>query len=223
MDFSEKLAVCRKRRGWSQEQLSDEMVLSRQSVAKWESGQSVPELVHLIRLAELFGVSVDYLVRDGESCLQAPLPRTVGEDALRGFLMTAKRKTYAGKGAECASSRPASHDLRYAEGAFLYIDSYLGGERFSGEEAVWEHGEPVFAMNYSGRVTGAAFSGDFLKAALCEVPYDAPYRGPAHYAAGDALYLCRWEGTLAWFQGYEEILFKGERIYECFFHGGAVK
>lgn len=88
------------------------------------------------------------------------------EAEFRAFLVRAKRATYAGKGPERAASRPQSHDLYYAEGAYAYLDTYLGGERFSGEEAVWKDGTPVWAMNYSGRVTGAGFSGDFLKEAL---------------------------------------------------------
>ena len=44
------------------------------------------------------------------------------------FLIKAKKATYAGKGAETASSRPQSHDLIYEEGGLTYYDTYLGGE-----------------------------------------------------------------------------------------------
>lgn len=140
-----------------------------------------------------------------------------------GFLIRAKKATYAGKGAESVPSRPASHDLVYEEDELKYIDSYLGGKRFSGEEAVWEHGAPVWAMNYSGRVTGGPFSGDFLKEALLRVPKEAPYRGPARFNDGNYTYLCKPEGTLEWFQGREEIRFGGKTIYELYFHGGRVE
>ncbi len=53
------------------------------------------------------------------------------EDRLLDFLLRAKRSTYAAKAAECTPSRPNSHDLSYAEGDYLYLDTYLGGERFS--------------------------------------------------------------------------------------------
>ena len=144
-------------------------------------------------------------------------------DGFVEFLMRAKKATYAGKGAESASSRPASHDLVYEEGELKYIDSYLGGRRFSGEEAVWKNGVPVWAMNYSGRVTGEPFSGDFLKAALLHVPREAPYRGPARFEGGNYTYLCKPEGSLEWFQGREEIRFGGKTIYELYFHGGRVE
>ena len=45
------------------------------------------------------------------------------------FLIRAKKATYAGKGAETASSRPESHDLVYREDDLMYLDTYLGGPK----------------------------------------------------------------------------------------------
>ena len=64
MTFSEKLMDLRRRSGMSQEQLADRLGVTRQSVSKWESGIAAPELAKLITLSDLFGVSVDYLVKD---------------------------------------------------------------------------------------------------------------------------------------------------------------
>ncbi len=64
MTFSQKLTALRKREGLSQEQLADRLGVTRQSVSKWESGSALPELVKLISLSDIFGVSVDYLVKD---------------------------------------------------------------------------------------------------------------------------------------------------------------
>ena len=64
MQFSGKLAELRRRKGLSQEQLADLLGVTRQSVSKWESGSAMPELAKLVALSELFGVSVDYLVKD---------------------------------------------------------------------------------------------------------------------------------------------------------------
>jgi transcriptional regulator with XRE-family HTH domain len=222
MLFCEKLQSLRKCRGLTQEALADVLCISRQAVAKWEAGQAYPDITNLICLSEVFLVTVDYLVKE-DPCQIQPLSAAVPEDALAKFLVKAKCATYAGKGPESASSRPASHDLQYREGDFLYIDTYLGGERFSGEEAVWKGDVPVYAMNYSGRVIGEGFSGDFLKAALCRVPVEKPFRGPEVFEQGDALYRCTLNGTMDWFQGYEEICNSGTRVYECYFHGGAVK
>jgi len=138
------------------------------------------------------------------------------------FLIKAKKETYAGKGAESKSSRPNSHDLQYSEGALKYIDSYLGEARFSGEEALWENGIPFWAMNYSGRVTGDNFSGDFLKEALSHVPEEYPFRGPSKYNNGDYSYCCKVNGDFHWFNGSEEIYYKNEKIFELIFHGGDV-
>ncbi len=145
------------------------------------------------------------------------------EKRLVEFLMEAKKSTYAGKGPEAESSRPASHDLQYFEGDLLYIDSYLGGEQFSGEEAVWKDGKPIWAMNYCGRTIAEGFSGDFLKQALANVPFDMPYRGPAEYRNGDHLYKCTVKGDFHWFGGYEEIFNDGVKVFECIFHGGVIK
>ena len=140
-----------------------------------------------------------------------------------GFLIKAKRATYAGKGAETAPSRPASHDLAYREGDLMYLDTYLGGEKFAGEEALWVADIPYWSMNYVGRVTGGCFSGDFLKEALLHVPEDEPYRGPREYTNGDYSYHCETEGSFDWFQGRESIDYQGKQIYECYFHGGLIK
>ncbi len=140
------------------------------------------------------------------------------------FLIRAKRAAYAGGGPQCPPSRPASHDLSYEEDdGWLYIDSYLGGNRFTGEEAVWKDGAPVWAMNYSGRVLTDGFSGDFLKEALLRVPADAPYRGPIEYQDGRLLYCNAYAGGPDWFFGREEIFSGGVSAYECVYHGGRVE
>lgn len=65
MDFSEKLAALRRREGLTQEQLADWLGVTRQSVSKWEGGTAMPELSKLISLSEIFGVSMDVLVKEG--------------------------------------------------------------------------------------------------------------------------------------------------------------
>ena len=139
------------------------------------------------------------------------------------FLIRAKKATYAGKGAEIGSTRPNSHDLRYVEGPLIYIDTYLGGAKFAGEEALWRDYVPFWAMNYVGRVVGDGFSGDFLKEALLLVPAEQPFRGPLQYRNGNYLYTCDVKGDFHWFYGLEEISLKGGKIYECAFHGGDIE
>jgi hypothetical protein len=144
---------------------------------------------------------------------------------MTAFLLRAKKATYAGNGAETTSSRPNSHDLQYEEGSLKYIDTYLGGECFSGAEAVWDNDIPIWGMNYVGRVVGDDFSGDFLKEALSHVTEDKPYRGPAFFYNDRSGYIYERvvEGESDFFTGFEIIKFKGSKVYECFFHGGDIK
>lgn len=224
MTLQEKLQMLRKKNGYSQEQLADKLCVSRQTIGKWESGQAIPELYGLIQLSELFGVSIDRMVKEDDLCnLCLQSTADVKMDEVIPFLIRAKQKTYAGYGPEAESSRPASHDLSYEEDHYFYFDTYLGGQNFSGEEAVWYNQSPIWSMNYSGRVIGENFSGDFLKEALAHVPYEMPYRGPAIYQKGDYHYHCNTDGEFVWFQGYEEIFYLDQKIYECYFHGGVVK
>ena len=80
-----------------------------------------------------------------------------------------------------------------------------------------------WSMNYVGRVIGENFSGDFLKEVLMQVPAELPFRGPEIYTKGDYHYHCKVDGEFVWFQGYEEIFYMDEKIYECYFHGGAIR
>ena len=64
MILADKIINERKKNGWSQEDLADKLSVSRQSVSKWEGAQSVPDLNRIIQMAELFNVSLDYLLKD---------------------------------------------------------------------------------------------------------------------------------------------------------------
>ena len=64
MKLSDKLYLLRKKSGLSQEQLAEQLNVSRQAISKWESGVSVPESEKLIVISTYFNVSVDYLIKD---------------------------------------------------------------------------------------------------------------------------------------------------------------
>ncbi len=64
MILADKIVALRKKQGWSQEQLADQLGVSRQSVSKWESAQSVPDMNRILQLSEIFGVTTDYLLKD---------------------------------------------------------------------------------------------------------------------------------------------------------------
>lgn len=225
MKFYEKLQSLRKAEGFSQERLAERIGVSRQAVAMWESGLSYPDIDRLIELSCLFNVSIDRLVKEDEDCglMGESQAGTVCEEGVVAFLCRAKRSTYAGKGAETAPSRSGSHDLAYSEGSLSYYDTYLGGEKFVGEEAIFRNDIAFWSMNYIGRIVGEGFSSDFLKEALLAVPEAYPYRGPLVYSSGDYIYHCTVTGNFEWFQGQEEIFCGEWKVYECIFHGGSVK
>lgn len=66
MLLSEKIMNLRKKSGWSQEELAEQLDISRQSVSKWETGESVPDIDKIIRMSELWNVSTDYLLKEEE-------------------------------------------------------------------------------------------------------------------------------------------------------------
>lgn len=66
MALSEKLYALRKKSGLSQEQLAEQLNVSRQAISKWESGQSVPESEKLLTISNYFNVSLDYLMKEDD-------------------------------------------------------------------------------------------------------------------------------------------------------------
>ena len=64
MKFNEKLLSLRKQKGLSQEELGMELEVSRQTISKWEAGQSYPDFQRLVMLSDYFHMTLDELVRD---------------------------------------------------------------------------------------------------------------------------------------------------------------
>ena len=63
MAFSENLQYIRSQAGITQEQLAEQLDVSRQSVSKWECGTSFPEMDSLLRICDLYDVTLDTLLR----------------------------------------------------------------------------------------------------------------------------------------------------------------
>lgn len=72
MILADKIIKLRKQLGWSQEELAEKMNVSRQSVSKWESTNSIPDLNKVIKLAEIFEVSTDFLLKDEMEISDSP-------------------------------------------------------------------------------------------------------------------------------------------------------
>jgi len=63
VEIAQRLAELRRERGFSQEGLAEQLGLSRQAVSKWERAESAPDMGNLIALADLYGVTLDELLR----------------------------------------------------------------------------------------------------------------------------------------------------------------
>lgn len=77
MILGDKIMNLRKQNNWSQEDLAEKLGISRQSVSKWESGTSIPDIDKIIKLSAIFDVSTDYLLKDE---LEEVLPAEPGTD-----------------------------------------------------------------------------------------------------------------------------------------------
>ncbi len=64
MILADKIVSLRKKAGWSQEELAEQLGVTRQSVSKWEGAQSVPDMDKVVQMSRLFGVTTDYLLKD---------------------------------------------------------------------------------------------------------------------------------------------------------------
>ncbi len=64
MTMGDKIVELRRKAGWSQEELSERLDVSRQSVSKWEGGLAIPTVDKLLEMSRLFGVTTDYLLKD---------------------------------------------------------------------------------------------------------------------------------------------------------------
>lgn len=223
MDFKEKLQILRAQMKISQEELAAKVNISRQSVTKWENGQSFPDIQNLIQLSYIFKVSIDRLVKDNDDCNISILgQQKFSKQDLRMFLVRAKNSTYITSNNIVLPSKPNSKDYQYTAGEYTYIDTYMGNENFAGEEAVWIKDNPIYAMNYYGKILSESFSIDFLKEMLALVSYEKPFRGPEFYQKGDYTYYCQVNGDFDFFYGEEKIYCKQDNVYLCLFHGGSL-
>ena len=64
MKLSEKITILRKQKVWSQEELAQQLHVTRQSVSKWEGAQSIPDIEKIVQMSRLFDVTTDYLLKD---------------------------------------------------------------------------------------------------------------------------------------------------------------
>ncbi len=108
MDFNNKLYELRKQKGFSQEELANRLNVSRQTISKWEVGDSTPELEKLIAISDLFGISLDELVmnKSPETAAEGEAVRSVGSEIysdIKDNVFTDDNKKKAKKGIRIAA------------------------------------------------------------------------------------------------------------------------
>ena len=86
MSFAERILYCRKKAMLSQEELASKLGVSRQAVSKWETGESIPDMNNLAALAEIFDVSLDWLIKGEVEKKQETREKVPFEERLPKFL-----------------------------------------------------------------------------------------------------------------------------------------
>jgi len=153
---------------------------------------------------------------------------TIDIDELNAFIVRAKAATYVGSGEHATPSRPGSHDLRFTDGKWSYLDSYFGGTDFIGEEVVYFNDKPVWAMNYYGYILRddlltAAEAGGMIKASLSRMYMEDRFLGGFEHPENRLTYVDASEGNVDHFHGREFIRRGQEVAYELVYHGGLIK
>ena len=96
MILADKIIDLRKKAGCSQEELAQQLGVSRQSVSKWEGAQSIPDMDKLLKMSRLFGVSTDYLLKDEIDDAPAALAADESDTGLRRVTLE-EASDYLGK------------------------------------------------------------------------------------------------------------------------------
>ena len=98
MSLSENLKVLRKQKGLSQEQLAEQLNVSRQAVSKWESNNGMPEMDSLIILSEIFECTIDDLLKkdltDHDPTVKQIYEKHYDDECLKLFDIFVEHQTY---------------------------------------------------------------------------------------------------------------------------------
>lgn len=114
MKLADKIILLRKQKGWSQEELAAQMDVSRQSVSKWESGASMPDIDKIILLSQIFGTTTDYLLKEENNEVQD--------------LEDAKHDNQEELGMKCEEDSENAEDIRDSEEKEIYISRLEANE-----------------------------------------------------------------------------------------------
>lgn len=113
MGFNNRLYELRRQKGFSQEELANRLNVSRQTISKWEVGDSTPDMEKLIAISDLFGISLDELVLDkAPETAEQPARSELYKD-IKEKVLTDENKKKVGKGLKIAA---------IVFGAFVLVD-----------------------------------------------------------------------------------------------------
>ncbi len=85
MKFNEKLIQLRKEKGLSQEELGEKLNVARQTISKWELGETTPEMDKLVQISEIFDISLDNLIKDKQ---EVKTENNTNTQKLAGIIIT---------------------------------------------------------------------------------------------------------------------------------------
>ena len=123
MTFGEKLRNARQRAGLSQEQFSEKLHVSRSAIAKWETNKGMPDIENLRSASQLLGVSIDYLLDEGETL------------SLNSFREAISLDDYE-KAGKCRSKQDAAAKAKFPQAVQIY--PLIKKKKLSGFEKVLE-------------------------------------------------------------------------------------
>lgn len=96
MALSEKLYELRKKVGLSQEQLAEQLGVSRQAISKWELGNAIPESDTLISISKYFNVTLDFLMKEDELVVPEPVVIAEKQEYIHPNMIVSKEKRIIG-------------------------------------------------------------------------------------------------------------------------------
>ncbi len=147
---------------------------------------------------------------------------------LEQFIVRAKSRTYVGGAQKLLPYRLGSKDIQYRENEWAYHDSYFGESDFIGQEVVYFHSEPVWAMNYYGYILDTNLitspeAGKMIMSSLTKMYAEGRFLGAFANEEFGLRYEDSNDGDVKHFHGKERILKDNVTVYELIYHGGLIK
>ena len=85
MKFNEKLVMLRKQHNLSQEQVAEKLKVARQTISKWELGETTPEMDKLIMMSEIYNITLDELMKEENEGKVVNDPNSTNSQKLAGM------------------------------------------------------------------------------------------------------------------------------------------